>query len=151
MAASSRWISRSLSEPKLVSPIASPAAKPIASAAVTRRGIGRSVSSGRMPTTTADALSDAARSFVTAGPHRLLIGADWVGAADGRTFETIDPATGETICEVAHAGAEDVDRAVRAAAAALEGPWSTMPAAGRGRLMYKLADLIEQNAEELAQ
>jgi acyl-CoA reductase-like NAD-dependent aldehyde dehydrogenase len=81
---------------------------------------------------------------------QLLIGADWVQAADGRTFETIDPATGDTIAEVAHAGAEDVDRAVRAATAALEGPWSTMPPAKRSILMNRLADLIEENADELA-
>jgi len=91
------------------------------------------------------------RAFVDGGPHRLLIGPDWVEAADGRTFETIDPATGEAISEVAHAGAEDVDRAVRAAAAALEGPWAKMPASGRSRLLNKLADLIEANSEELAQ
>ena len=101
-------------------------------------------------TTATEQLSDAARSFV-GGPHRLLIGADWVDAADGRTFPTIDPASGETIAEVAHAGAEDVDRAVRAAAAALEGKWGSMPAAGRSLLMNRLADLIEANTEELAQ
>ncbi|HEX8073356.1 MAG TPA: aldehyde dehydrogenase family protein [Thermoleophilaceae bacterium] len=104
-----------------------------------------------MPATATDALSDAARSFVESGPHRLLIGADWVEAADGRTFETEDPATGQAICDVAHAGAEDVDRAVRAAAAALEGPWAKMPASGRSKLMNALADLMEANAEELAQ
>ena len=93
----------------------------------------------------------AATVSIGAGPHELLIGGEWVEAADGRTFETIDPATGETIAHVAHAGAEDVDRAVRAAATALEGPWSKLPAAGRSLLMNKLADLIEANADELAQ
>ncbi|MBV9212745.1 MAG: aldehyde dehydrogenase family protein [Actinobacteria bacterium] len=104
-----------------------------------------------MTTATAEALSDAARTFVSSGPHRLLIGAEWLGAADGRTFETIDPSTGEPICEVAHAGADDVDRAVKAAAAALEGKWGAMPPAGRARLMQRLADLVEDNADELAQ
>jgi aldehyde dehydrogenase (NAD+) len=104
-----------------------------------------------MTTATTDQLSEAARAFVSQGPHRLLIGGDWVEAADGRTFETIDPATGEPICEVAQAGAEDVDRAVQAARAALEGDWSTMPAAGRERLMHRLADLVEEHTEELAQ
>jgi acyl-CoA reductase-like NAD-dependent aldehyde dehydrogenase len=104
-----------------------------------------------MATTATDTLSDAARAFVDSAPHRLLIGADWVEAADGRTFETIDPSTGEPICEVAQAGAEDVERAAQAARAALDGPWSQMPAAGRSQLMNKLADLIEQNAQELAQ
>jgi acyl-CoA reductase-like NAD-dependent aldehyde dehydrogenase len=104
-----------------------------------------------MPTTATDALSDAARSFVSSGPHRLLIGSDWREAADGRTFNTVDPSTGEPICEVAHAGSEDVDRAAAAARAALEGPWSKLPAAKRGDLMSKLADLVEANAAELAE
>ena len=104
-----------------------------------------------MPTLALDALSEAARSFVSGGPHRLLIGADWVEAADGRTFETIDPSSGEPICAVAHAGPEDVDRAVRAARAALGGEWSKMPAAARSLLMYRLADAIEAHADELAE
>ncbi|MFL5826524.1 MAG: aldehyde dehydrogenase family protein [Thermoleophilaceae bacterium] len=104
-----------------------------------------------MATTVPETLSDPARSFVQSGPHKLLIGGDWVDAADGRTFETIDPATGEPICEVAQAGPDDVDRAVKAARAAFEGPWRSMPAAGRSALMNKLADLLEANAEELAQ
>ena len=74
-----------------------------------------------MPTATAEALSDAAREFVDSGPHRLLIGGERPEAADGRTFETIDPATGEPICEVAQAGPEDVSAAVAAARAALRG------------------------------
>ena len=93
----------------------------------------------------------AATVSIGAGPHELLIGGEWVKAADGRTLATIDPATGETIAQVAHAGAEDVDRAVKAAATALEGRWSKLPAAGRSLLMNRLADLIEANAEELAQ
>ena len=93
----------------------------------------------------------AATVSIGAGPHELLIGGEWVEAADGRTFATIDPASGETIAQVAHAGAEDVDRAVKAAATALEGPWSKLPAAGRSLLMNRLADLIEANADELAQ
>src|SRR5215212_6332505 len=104
-----------------------------------------------MTTATAAQLSEAARSFVAGGPHKLLIGEDWVEPASGETFETIDPATGDVICEVAKAGAEDVDRAVKAAQAALEGPWSQMPAAGREQLMHKLADLVEVNQQELAE
>jgi acyl-CoA reductase-like NAD-dependent aldehyde dehydrogenase len=102
-------------------------------------------------TATAAQLSDPARSFVDAGPHRLLIGDDWVEAASGETFETLDPATGEVICSVAKAGPEDVDRAVAAARAALEGPWGQMPAAGREQLMRKLADLIDEHRPELAE
>ncbi|HEY7629885.1 MAG TPA: aldehyde dehydrogenase family protein, partial [Thermoleophilaceae bacterium] len=104
-----------------------------------------------MTTTVPESLSDAARKFVEAGPHKLLIGGEWVEAADGRTFDTVDPSTGEVICQIAQAGSEDVERAAQAARAALEGPWGQLPAAGRSQLMNKLADLIEQNAEELAQ
>ena len=82
---------------------------------------------------------------------KLLINNQWVEAVSGRTFETINPATGDVICQVAEADAADVDRAVRAARAAFtSGPWPTTPAAQRGRLLYKLADLIESHAEELA-
>ena len=104
-----------------------------------------------MTTATAAQLSDPARVFVEAAPHKLLIGEEWVEAASGETFETIDPATGDVICEVAKAGAEDVDRAVKAAQAALDGEWSQMPASGRERLMQKLADLVDENAAELAE
>ena len=75
-----------------------------------------------MATATAQSLSPAAREFVEGGPRPLVIGAELSEAADGRTFETIDPATGEAICEVAFAGAEDVKRAAQTARAALQGP-----------------------------
>ncbi len=82
---------------------------------------------------------------------RLFINNDWVDPVKGETFETYNPATGEVIAKVAAAGPADVDRAVKAARTALEsGPWARMDAVDRGRLMFKLADLIEQNAEELA-
>jgi acyl-CoA reductase-like NAD-dependent aldehyde dehydrogenase len=98
-----------------------------------------------------DALSAPAREFI-AQPHRLLIGAERLDAADGRTFDTFDPATGREIAQVALAGPEDVARAVAAARSAFaDGPWSSMPAAGRERLMHKLADAIEAHAEEIAQ
>src|SRR4051794_2712982 len=98
-----------------------------------------------------DALSDAARSFA-AGPHRLLIGGERPGAADGRTFETLDPSTGTAIAELPQAGAEDVDRAVRAAREAFEdGRWSGIAAAQRTRAMLALADAIEANAAELSE
>jgi acyl-CoA reductase-like NAD-dependent aldehyde dehydrogenase len=98
-----------------------------------------------------DALSDAARSFA-AGPHRLVIGGERLEAADGRTFETVDPSTGATIAEVPHAGAEDVDRAVRAAREAFDdGRWSGIAAAQRTRALLALADAIEANADVLAE
>jgi acyl-CoA reductase-like NAD-dependent aldehyde dehydrogenase len=104
-----------------------------------------------MATATAEALSPAARDFVAAGPHGLLIGEERPEAADGRSFETIDPATGEPICEVAQAGADDVDRAVNAARAALDGPLRRVHAAKRSSLMNALAELIKANGEELAE
>jgi acyl-CoA reductase-like NAD-dependent aldehyde dehydrogenase len=104
-----------------------------------------------MATTSLERLSGPAMAFASAGPHRLLIGGDWREAADGRTFATVDPATGDPICEVAFAGDEDAGRAVAAARAALDGPWKTMAAAERSRLMHRLADLVEANAAELAE
>ncbi len=103
-----------------------------------------------MPTATAEALSPAAREFVER-PQLLVIGGERVEAADGRTFETIDPATGEPICEVAFAGAEDVERAVGAARAALEGPLRKVSPSKRAGLMYSLAELIKANGAELAE
>ena len=83
--------------------------------------------------------------------NKLLINNKWVDSLSGRTFETIDAATGEVICRVAEAEEPDVEAAVKAARKALsEGPWPKMAAAERGRLLYKLADLIESHAEELA-
>src|SRR3989442_12779517 len=98
-----------------------------------------------------DALGAPAREFISSN-HRLLIGAERVEAADGHTFATLDPATGREIAHVAHAGPRDVERAVAAARAAFEdGPWPSMPAAGRERLMLALAAATEERAEELAQ
>jgi acyl-CoA reductase-like NAD-dependent aldehyde dehydrogenase len=98
-----------------------------------------------------DALSDSARSFA-AGPHRLVIGGERPEAVDGRTFDTFDPSTGQTIAEVPYAGAADVDRAVRAAREAFDdGRWSGVSAAERTRTMLALADAVEANADELAQ
>src|SRR5579871_2295360 len=110
-----------------------------------------------MPTDTAaptlpEALGDAARAFVAAGPHRLLIGAERPAAADGRTFATLDPATGREIARVAHAGPADVAGALAAARAAFtDGPWAAMPASGREQLMLALAQKVEDHADELAQ
>jgi acyl-CoA reductase-like NAD-dependent aldehyde dehydrogenase len=108
-----------------------------------------------MTTISADALPDAlsapAREFISQ-THRLLIGAERPEAADGRTFATLDPATGREIAEVAQGGPEDVERAVAAARAAFAGgPWASLPAAGRERLMLDLAAAIEEHAQEFAQ
>jgi len=82
--------------------------------------------------------------------HQLLIDGRPVAALSGRTFETLDPATEDVIAVVAEADQHDVDLAVAAARRALEGPWGRMRAADRGRILNKLADLIEQHGEEIA-
>lgn len=88
---------------------------------------------------------------VKIGPTKLLINNEWQAAASGKTFKTINPATEEVIAEVAEADKVDADRAVAAARQAFDsGKWSTMSAADRGGLLYKLADLIETNKKELA-
>jgi acyl-CoA reductase-like NAD-dependent aldehyde dehydrogenase len=98
-----------------------------------------------------DALSEPARAFV-AGPHRLLYGGEPHDAADGRTFDTFDPATGRPVAAVAYAGREDVDRAVGAAREAFEdGRWSGVAAAERTRALLALADALESHADELAE
>ncbi|MBZ5720069.1 MAG: aldehyde dehydrogenase family protein [Acidobacteriia bacterium] len=85
-------------------------------------------------------------------PGRLLIDGQW---CDGATkFDTINPASGEVLTQIVEATAEDVDRAVKAARKAFEdrgGPWRKMSASERGRLLWKLADLIEKNIDELAE
>ncbi|HTY85191.1 MAG TPA: aldehyde dehydrogenase family protein [Silvibacterium sp.] len=84
-------------------------------------------------------------------PTRLLINNEWVESESGKTFPTINPATGEELAQVAEADAADVDKAVAAARNAMErGPWRTTSATERGRLLNRLADLIEQNADEIA-
>jgi acyl-CoA reductase-like NAD-dependent aldehyde dehydrogenase len=98
-----------------------------------------------------DTLGAQAREFI-AKPHRLLIGSERCDAADGRTFATLDPSTGLEIAQLAHGGAEDVNRAVAAAREAFTtGPWASLPASGRERLMHTLADALEAHAEEFAQ
>ena len=102
-------------------------------------------------TTLPEELSTPAREFAGRA-HALLIDGENVPAASGATFETLDPATAQPITSLAQAGPEDVDRAVGAARQALEeGSWGRLPAAGRSRLLHRLADLIEVNADELAE
>src|SRR5438046_3711249 len=82
---------------------------------------------------------------------KMLIDGKWVDSVSGRTFESINPATGETIAHVAEGEAPDIDRAVKAARRAFEkGPWRKMSARERGKMLWKLADLIEKNFDELA-
>src|SRR5947209_16169802 len=97
-----------------------------------------------------DQLSPAARAFVSQ-TRELVIDGEHTPAADGRTFDTFDPATARPITSVAQAGAEDVDQAIVAARRALEGKWGKAPAAQRARALNRLADLVEEHGEELAQ
>ena len=88
----------------------------------------------------------------TAAPSKLFINGQWVDAASGKTFETPNPATGETLASVAEGDSEDIDRAVRAARAAFdEGPWGSITPSDRGRIIWRIGDLILEHAEELAQ
>ncbi len=81
----------------------------------------------------------------------LFINGRWQDSVSGKTFQTFNPATGEPICQVAEGDKADIDLAVTAARKAFEdGPWPRMSASERGRLLHKLADLIEQNREDLA-
>jgi aldehyde dehydrogenase (NAD+) len=81
----------------------------------------------------------------------LFINGKWQDSVSGKTFATINPSTGETICQVAEGDRADVDLAVKAARKAFEdGPWPRMSASQRGRLLNRLADLIERDREELA-
>ncbi|HJW68495.1 MAG TPA: aldehyde dehydrogenase family protein [Candidatus Binatia bacterium] len=90
--------------------------------------------------------------FVTAPLRRMLIDGKWVEAASGKTFDTLDPATGKVLARVAEGDAEDIDRAARAARRAFDdGPWPRMAPAERQRILLKVADLIEARGLELAQ
>ncbi|MEX0825093.1 MAG: aldehyde dehydrogenase family protein, partial [Pirellulaceae bacterium] len=99
----------------------------------------------------ANTLQQAPRPEIKIEQTQCFIGGQWVPAASGKTFATINPATEEEIAQVAEGDAEDIDRAARAARQAFDtGDWSKMDAADRGRLMYKLADAIEAEIDSLA-
>src|SRR3989449_2314239 len=85
-------------------------------------------------------------------PGRLLIGGQWIDGS--KKFDTINPATGEVLTQIVEASAEDVDRAVAAARRAFEdrsGAWRKMSASERGRLIWRLGDLVEKNIDQLAE
>ncbi len=85
-------------------------------------------------------------------PRQLFIDGQWTDAASGKTFETPNPATGETLARVAEGDAEDINRAVRAARVAFDsGPWSRMTPSERGRIIWKIGDKILEHVAELAQ
>src|SRR5262245_11613092 len=101
-------------------------------------------------TAQAEGLSEAARAFIEESPRTLLIGGEHTEAAGGRTFETIDPSTGDAICEVALGGPEDVERAVEAARAGLAAYAKVSPSKRQG-MIWQLAELIKANGEQLAE
>jgi acyl-CoA reductase-like NAD-dependent aldehyde dehydrogenase len=97
-------------------------------------------------------LQENTQEFLKSSPKKLFINGKWVEPLSGETFSAYNPATGEEILQVALASEEDVSRAVHAARAAFEaGPWSKMSGDDRGRLLNKLADLIDEHADELAE
>ncbi|MFG2729432.1 aldehyde dehydrogenase family protein [Streptomyces canus] len=85
-------------------------------------------------------------------PGRLFVGGQWREAADGARTEVVDPSRGVVFTTVAEAGAADVDAAVRAAREAFDGgAWSGLSGRERGRILHRVAELIRENADELAQ
>jgi aldehyde dehydrogenase (NAD+) len=95
-------------------------------------------------------LSPSLKERSVSSPTKLLINNEWVGSKSGKTFSTLNPATGEEITRVAEADAADVDAAVAVARKAFESaPWRTTSASERGRLLNRLADLMEKHAEVL--
>jgi phenylacetaldehyde dehydrogenase len=94
---------------------------------------------------------DARVSDFISRPRKMLIDGKWVNAASGKTFPTYNPATGEVLAQVAEGDRADIDLAVQSARRAFEsGPWSRMTASERGKLVWKLADLLEEHTEEFA-
>src|SRR5262249_6730088 len=85
-------------------------------------------------------------------PRQLFIDGQWADARSGRVFPTPNPATGEPLANIAEGDAEDIDRAVKAARRAFEeGPWGRMTPSERGRIIWRIGDLILEHTDELAQ
>ncbi len=107
---------------------------------------------GDIMTVTVDKnVSQSAREFLSS-PRKMFIDGDWVDAASGKTFPVYNPATGDVTAQVAEGDKEDIGRAVKAARKAFdEGPWQKMTPSERGKLVWKIGDLILENADELAE
>ena len=96
-------------------------------------------------------LSAGVQSFLR-GAKKNLIDGKWIPAASGETFPVFNPATGDVIAQCASGGAEDIQRAVTAARRAFEsGPWRRMTPSERGRLIWRIGNLILEHADELAE
>src|SRR5262249_29043908 len=105
-----------------------------------------------METTTLDARLSSPTAAFLAKDRKILINDEWVDAASGKTFPVYNPATGQVIAQVAEADKEDVNRAIAAARKAFDdGPWRRLTGSQRGRLLWKLAELVEQHLEEFAE
>src|SRR2546428_10026957 len=90
-------------------------------------------------------------SFLKGGPKKLFIGGRWVEAAGGKTFETINPATGEVLARVAEGGTEDIDRAVAAARSSFDrGTWRDLPPAERAKLLWQVGGMVQEPAPRVA-
>ena len=92
---------------------------------------------------------EAEHPFLDGKPKRLLIGGQWVEALSGRTFDSVNPATGKVIAQLAEGGEADIDRAVAAARTAFEGPWSKFKPFDRQALMLAIADTVEKHFDDL--
>jgi acyl-CoA reductase-like NAD-dependent aldehyde dehydrogenase len=95
-------------------------------------------------------MSSSQTAAETPRKYQLFIDGKWVDAESGKTFTTPNPATGATLAEVSEGDSADIDKAVAAARRALEGKWSKISARDRGRMLYKLSQLIESRSAELA-
>src|SRR2546428_10974418 len=90
-------------------------------------------------------------AFLKGQPKKLFIGGRWVEAASGKTFETINPATGEVLARVAEGSAEDIDRAVAAARSSFDrGAWRDLPPAERAKLLWQGGDMLGGRGTEFA-
>ena len=100
---------------------------------------------------TAVRIQDSVTQFV-ASTRKMLINGKWTNSISGRTFPTYNPATGKVLAQITEGDAPDIDLAVQAARQAFDnGPWRKMTASERGRLMWKLSDLLEKNLQEFAE
>src|ERR1039457_3778528 len=94
---------------------------------------------------------DSRVSDFIAKPRKMLIDGKWVNAVSGKTFPTYNPATGEVLAQAADGDRQEIDLAVKSARKSFDsGPWSRMPASERGKLVWKLADLLEEHLDEFA-
>ncbi|MBI5199948.1 MAG: aldehyde dehydrogenase family protein [Elusimicrobia bacterium] len=102
-------------------------------------------------TTETISIDPAIQKFLSGGAKKIYLGGKWVDSKTGKTFKALNPATGETLAEVCEAGKEDVEAAVSAAREQFEnGPWSRMNPAERAKILWRIGDLLEKHADELA-